>query len=347
MATDRTLAFEGLPLFNWVDAFMRWPSLVRLPFLLTLTIVLVIGPFLAGAGFRETTGLFVSIFMSGCGLAVYVILARGFQSDLVDSGHTNLAQQLIPNRHQARIGTFGALVIGVVVLCVFNHQFDEHPLQWLNLFTPDYYARVPAAEAINWWLLTITLFYSGIVTVNLVVYFGNQLRLAREWAEQIDIDLMHIERCEVCSQPVIRYLLIVVILASMNILSYEILSNVGFEEGSVNVLTPLMMFTLIGCYPVLQPLVILRDRIAEAKANEIDAIREALKGSRDALARSQIAPIADEFRAPDLMNYEQQVKAIWEWPIQGDVQRILLYVFLPPLAWVLAALVEQVVDSMM
>ena len=45
------------------------------------------------------------------------------------------------------------------------------------------------------------------------------------------------------------------------------------------------------------------------------------------------------------MMYEQYVKDIWEWPIQGYVQRLVFYVLLPPLAWVLAALVEQIVDS--
>ena len=86
-------------------------------------------------------------------------------------------------------------------------------------------------------------------------------------------------------------------------------------------------------------------RIASAKHQELLAIREALAGRREALELSQIAGVADEFKTPDLMAYEQQIKNIWEWPIQSYVQRILLYVLLPPLAWILAALVEQIVDT--
>lgn len=347
MATDTTIAFKNLPGFGWVDGFMSLPAISRLPLLSILTIVTVVGPFLVGAGFTESAGLFVSLFMTGCFVAVFVILARGIQSDLHSNGDGELAQQLMPTISEGRGRTILGLVIGLVSLCWFNEQFDEGALSWLRLLTIEYYGHVPVGQAVNYWLLCLSILLGTVVMVNLVFFFRSQLQVCRRWSQGAVIDLMHVEQCEVFSQQLIRYLLIVVILASLSILAHEILVEIGQAEAAMQFLGPLMPFALLGLFPILIPLVEVRDRIAEAKETEIEAIREALAGDREALARTQIAHVAEEFKAPDLMFYERQIRSIWEWPIQGDVQRIIFYVLLPPLAWILAALVEQIVESMM
>ena len=94
----------------------------------------------------------------------------------------------------------------------------------------------------------------------------------------------------------------------------------------------------------VRPVLLVRNRVKAAKTAELRAVRAALMGDRSGLTVTSIGRFADEFSAPDLLSYQQRVEQIWEWPVQSSLQRILLYVMLPPLAWVLAALIERLLD---
>ncbi len=109
-------------------------------------------------------------------------------------------------------------------------------------------------------------------------------------------------------------------------------------------MSPIVLVILALGIPFGRPALLVRSRIRATKEAELAAVRRALAGDRSALDATSIRHLAGEFTAPDLLSYEQRIQQIWEWPIQGSVQRILLYVMLPPLAWVLAALVERLVD---
>ncbi|MBO6558880.1 MAG: hypothetical protein JJ957_20705, partial [Pseudomonadales bacterium] len=41
---EPTIALQGLSGFGWIDPFMQFPSLVRLPLLTTVSLVLVLVP---------------------------------------------------------------------------------------------------------------------------------------------------------------------------------------------------------------------------------------------------------------------------------------------------------------
>ena len=47
------------------------------------------------------------------------------------------------------------------------------------------------------------------------------------------------------------------------------------------------------------------------------------------------------------MYYEDRIKAIWEWPFELHVRRLVIFGLLPPLTWVLAAGVEVVFEAML
>ena len=218
---------------------------------------------------------------------------------------------------------------------------------WLLLLYPKTYIDSDFGPLLNLWFQFAGIFIFGVVAVHLVEFCRRQVKAFCSWAGEIDIDLLDIERYQVFTIQPLRYLLITVIFISANVIVFRILSFTNPTFGLLAIQLPLMFAMLAFAYYVAKPIIILRSKIKQAKAHEIDVIRKALAGDRNKLQESQIAHVAAEFAAPDLMIYEQRIQSIWEWPIQGKVQRIALYVLLPPLAWVLAALVERVIDAVL
>ena len=78
-----------------------------------------------------------------------------------------------------------------------------------------------------------------------------------------------------------------------------------------------------------------------------ELIGKAIAGDRSVLTNSRIRANKREFQMPDLLYYQDRIQSVWEWPLHTHVRRIAFYVILPPLAWVLAALVETLVGTVL
>ena len=65
------------------------------------------------------------------------------------------------------------------------------------------------------------------------------------------------------------------------------------------------------------------------------------------LTDSELGDAAVEFKLPDLMYYEDRVVNIWEWPVQRHRQKLIVYTMIPPSAWIMAALVERMLDTVL
>jgi len=317
----------------------------RLPFLSSMALLIGLGPLMLGAEYQDTVTLCVSLVMLGTLLAVFIILARGAQDDLHSGNGEAFLEGLSTSRRSANWELFVAVLFGIIAVSYFENLFGQGAVNWSRLTEVDHYRTNNMGRLINEWLLSGTLFLSGMVVVHAIAFCRRQINVFSRWAEAFDIDLTRTEACQIFTVQPMRYLLIMVIFISLNVIVYQILSETGFADQAFLAQLPLVLMMMLFLIPLIKPVSIIRTRIAEAKSNEIRAIRSALAGHREALEGAQIAAIASEFKAPDLMMYEQYIRDIWEWPVQGYVQRIMLYVLLPPLAWVLAALVERMVDS--
>jgi hypothetical protein len=42
-----------------------------------------------------------------------------------------------------------------------------------------------------------------------------------------------------------------------------------------------------------------------------------------------------------LLTYRMFLDSLWDWPIASHVQKLILYGLLPPLTWVVAAMIEN------
>ncbi|MBF69264.1 MAG: hypothetical protein CMQ29_16440, partial [Gammaproteobacteria bacterium] len=84
---------------------------------------------------------------------------------------------------------------------------------------------------------------------------------------------------------------------------------------------------------------------AAAKTVEINIVRRALRGDRDGLSASAFGTELTTFSVAELMYYEDRIRAVWEWPFEAHIRRLVIFGLLPPLTWMLAALVEIVFES--
>jgi hypothetical protein len=77
--------------------------------------------------------------------------------------------------------------------------------------------------------------------------------------------------------------------------------------------------------------------VAAAKARELDRLTTSL---------SEMERDGERFLL--LSMYRRQIADVPEWPVSaGSASRVLFYVVIPPLAWVAAALVQNLVSNVL
>ncbi|MFT4712335.1 MAG: hypothetical protein ACJAVI_003600 [Candidatus Azotimanducaceae bacterium] len=67
----------------------------------------------------------------------------------------------------------------------------------------------------------------------------------------------------------------------------------------------------------------------------------ALWGDKKAVKTINIHVLDAPTTAADLLTHQMLLNFLWDWPIASHVQKLVLFGLLPPLAWVLAAMIEN------
>jgi uncharacterized membrane protein len=117
-------------------------------------------------------------------------------------------------------------------------------------------------------------------------------------------------------------------------------SPINFSELTLPLLltVPSLMFMLF------LPLLPARRKIQQQKKTEIALLDDAINGNLSALKDSYIKRDMDRVTLPELIQFRQYIHSVNEWAIDAPALRqISLYIVLPPLTWIGAALVEQMV----
>ena len=175
------------------------------------------------------------------------------------------------------------VVVGFLFIAIASALFGDGWMGWLLLLYPKTYIDTEFGPVLNLWFQFAGIFVFGVVAVHLVEFCRRQVKAFCSWAGEIDIDLLDIERYQVFTIQPLRYLLITVIFISANVIVFRILSFTNPTFGLLAVQLPLMIAMLAFAYYVAKPIIILRNKIKQAKANEIDVIRRALAGDRNKL----------------------------------------------------------------
>jgi len=110
--------------------------------------------------------------------------------------------------------------------------------------------------------------------------------------------------------------------------------------GAVSILGPLIIMFIIPVWPLHRRLVRLRQQELSGLQDRIDAVLAGADGVN--LASAGIDKLLP------LLNYRREIAQLSTWPFDvGNITTLLFYLIIPPLTWVGAALIENLVNLAM
>lgn len=327
----KTIAISTIPGLGWVDPFLALPSWSRLP---------ILGCFLLGFGFvaRVLTPVpqvilsgFVVLSIVLLWLALLVIFGRGAQDDLIALAQVESVPDLAPTRTVLMVDIFFGAIVGIVLITVVGD--------------PSIDLQTTAMKATIWVLLVeLLMVVAAILGAFVFSFLLRQVQVFRKLASTIEFRLFQLVNVQTLARPFLRYLALLVLGSALLAVLVQFLGAQDRQFLLFEVLLPaLAAYSVLGSL-MLWPIVIMRRRIKAAKENELRIVRAAIGGDRTGLADSELGEELAKFTVPDLLYYEERLLRIWEWPIQQHLQRLVLYLLIPPLAWIMAALVERSLD---
>lgn len=80
------------------------------------------------------------------------------------------------------------------------------------------------------------------------------------------------------------------------------------------------------------------------KSQELNCVSAALDGNLRALDHSLLKDELSPSKI-DLLYYQDRIRSIKEWPFTDRIRALVLFGILPPLTWVVAALIEIYIES--
>ena len=199
-------------------------------------------------------------------------------------------------------------------------------------FTADYWRL---GQIWTWLVGSFVTFTGGILTYRAFADARGFARLARSLPE---VDLLERDALLPFARQGLRSAVPGVIFATFFLL------NLG-DEGFLFATLLLGLIVLVQTVAtLLLPVRGLHERLREAKREELTRVNAAIRGDAGALRGS---PLGHRERAAlaDLLAWRGFVESVPEWPIDvSTLGRTALYVGIPLLSWVGAALVERVLD---
>ena len=213
------------------------------------------------------------------------------------------------------------------------------------LFNPGLLIANPAMYAFVVFAVFV-MTWGGVITAHLLFFLYRHYQTYLTLSRDLPLNLFDLEPSQIVSRPLLRYWLLVVLVISLYSLfsQFSTVESTQQEVFALAVAGPLFTILLMLSWWFIKPVWIMRERIRDLKVVEIEQLKNALHGDRSALQKTHIADMADEFSAPDIIYYSERISNLWEWPIRREMQRIAFYTLIPPAAWVMAALVERMLD---
>ena len=188
----------------------------------------------------------------------------------------------------------------------------------------------------TWIVGMLVAFMGGILTYRIIVDAHTFARLARSLPA---VDLLDRESLLPFARQGLRSAVPGVIFVTFFSLN---LGDVGFQFASGWIMAAVLVQ---NAAVLVLPMRGVHDRLRAAKRNEIARVNAAIRGEPGALSGSPLGS-RDRLALADLLAWRAYVEAVPEWPIDvSTLSRSVLYVIIPLLGWVGAALVQHVLDS--
>lgn len=264
-------------------------------------------------------------------LVFYMAMGRGWYTDMLAflDFDSRLAEHLKIVEPSRRV-VYGELVFAA--LCAFINININDNILW------SYSPAMSLSVSFFYFLEYVLIIFAADVILR-------QLVCLTRVAQNIRIDLLNADIYSTLANIMVRtvglYITGVCIIA---------LSYIVFTEGSLSfmgMLVLMMPWYLPGLIIILSyivPYSQFRRRIRSAKHQELNCVAAALNGQYDALEHSLLKGEVGLSKI-DLLYYQERVQAIREWPFTDRIRSLVLFGILPPMTWVIAALIEISIES--
>ncbi|MFT7246496.1 MAG: hypothetical protein ACI82A_003872 [Candidatus Azotimanducaceae bacterium] len=231
-----------------------------------------------------------------------------------------------PSKFAARLETTLALTIGLsfASLSWIIMQADHESVN-LSVFRRSViFAR--------WVIDGAVLFHLGIMILR------HRRWLHRYIDSSLRIDLLQIDRLSVLSNGFVMWLAVVACLIALPVMQVTLLQGASAYE-LVRIFGPLSIGLLVAGL-LFTPILKTRSRIIDAQERERTIATTGLHDERLECGKLAIRCDGAHYSVAELLSYLRFLDAIWTWPIRRNLARISFYALIPPIAWVLSAMVE-------
>jgi len=264
-------------------------------------------------------------------LVFYFAMGRGWHADVISflSFDQSLESELSIIRPTRPVVT---LEFVLIALCVaINVQVNTQ----VNLeYSALMFISILAFYFIQWALIV----FSADVAIRQIICL---MRIARK----IRIDLLNAEFYSTMANVMVRFVGLYIFGVCI-----ILLSNIVFTEGALSagemmmIMMPWYLPGLIIISLYLFPYNRFRKRMRSRKSQELNCVSAALDGNLRALDHSLLKDELSPSKI-DLLYYQDRIRSIKEWPFTDRIRALVLFGILPPLTWVVAALIEIYIES--
>ena len=264
-------------------------------------------------------------------LIFYLAMGRGWHRDLLRflSFDRSLGQVISVIEPGNRMIIVELLVAAI---CVYVHlQLNDKVNIWhSNLL----FGGIVFLYYVQWILI--------IFSIDIIL---RQLICLVRIVDRIRIDLLNTEFYSTLANAMVRHVGLYIF--GLCIVS---LSNIAYTEGELGVGEMMLMMmpwylpslVIISLYVI--PFNRFKARMCSEKAQELNSINAALSGNPKALEGSLLMG-EDHPSKIDLLMYRDRITAVKEWPFTDRIRALVLFGILPPLTWVIAALIEILIEG--
>ena len=299
---------------------------------LTLTLVAIINLIIVGypdPGMYQDSIAYTAIISFF--LVFYFAMGRGWHADVLkflafDRNIEPVLSIIRPGPQMIRIE------LAVVVLCVIiNVQINT---------TIDF-------SYSTYFFISICIFY-GIQWVLIVLCVDvllRQLICLMRIIQVIRIDLLHAQIYSNLANSMVRHIGLYIFGLCIISLSYIVFTEGALTVGEMLlVMMPWYLPGLIIIILYIIPYHQFMKRMRSTKQQELNSVTSALGGNMRALDQTLLKDEATVSKI-DLLYYRDRITAIREWPFTDRIRALVLFGILPPLTWVIAALIEILIES--
>ena len=265
-------------------------------------------------------------------LLFYFSMGRGWHQDVIkflefDPSLVKIFDLLNPGRWLV----FAELVLAVVLATIDAERS--------NIST-----GMPFQLAVGIWSYYVIQYMLILLCADIVF---RQLACMMKVVRQMRIDLLNSEFYSTLANVMVRHIGLYIFG-----LCVIFLSRLVFTEGSISIADMLLIMMpwylpgliIISLY--LIPYNHFRNRVRSRKYQELNCIASALAGNPAALENSLLKGEPRPSKI-DLLYYQHRIQGIREWPFTDKIRRLVLFGILPPLTWVIAALIEVTIESLL